>query len=93
MNFKNIALATIASAVLLAPISSAFAYTIHYKGGKYSVTCDNGDRWTRGDGSQIITHSDAKKVCEARGSSIMAPDGFTKTGPAQRDMNSSIQKR
>ena len=93
MKFKNIALATITSAVLLAPISSAFAYTIHYKDGKYSVTCDNGDRWTRGDGSQVITHSDAKKVCEARGSSIMAQDIFKETGPTKKDTNNSIQKR
>lgn len=93
MNLKNIALATIASVVILAPISSAFAYTIHYNDGKYSVTCDNGDRWTRGDGSQVITHSDAKKVCEARGSSIMAPDGFKKARSAQKDTNNSIQKR
>ncbi len=93
MHFKNIALATIASAVLLAPISSAFAYSISYKNGKYTVTCEDGYSWTYGDGSQEITHRQAKRGCAARGSSIMAPDGATKPGPAKRDTNSSIQTK
>lgn len=93
MSCRAISLATLALAVSIAPISSAFAYTIHYKDKKYSVTCDNGDRWRRGDGSQIITHDDAKKVCEARGSSIKVPDGLARTGPAQKDTSSSVQKR
>ncbi len=93
MNFRNIALATIASAVLLAPISSAFAYSIAYKNGKYSLTCEDGYKWTHGDGTQEITHGQARRVCAARGSSIMAPDGATKPGPAKRDTNSSIQTK
>lgn len=75
MIFRNIARLTIASAVLLAPLSSAYAYSIHYKNGRYSVTCDNGDRWTRGDGTQQITHADAANICAKRGSSLIANPG------------------
>lgn len=83
MNFKSAVKAAIASAVLLAPISSAFAYSIHYKDGKYSVTCENGDKWTRGNGSQQITHADAANICAKRGSSLIAPDG-AKPGAAKK---------
>ncbi|WP_156460170.1 hypothetical protein [Mesorhizobium sp. Root157] len=83
MNLKNIVKIAIASAVLLAPNSSAYAYSIHYKDGKYSVTCENGDKWTRGDGTQQITHADAANICAKRGSSIIAPDG-TKPGTMRK---------
>ena len=77
MNIMNFAKIAIASAILLAPITSAHAYSIHYKNGRYSVTCDNGDRWTRGDGTQQITHADAANICAKRGSSIATPQGDT----------------
>lgn len=83
MSFRSIIKATIASAVLLAPISGAYAYSIHYKDGKYSVTCDNGDRWTRGDGTKQITHEDAANICAKRGSSLIAPD-HNKPGTAKK---------
>lgn len=83
MTFKSIIKAAIASAMFLAPISSAYAYSIHYKDGKYSVTCDNGDKWTRGDGSKQITHEDAANICAKRGSSLITPDG-AKPGAAKK---------
>jgi hypothetical protein len=84
MNFKNIVKAAIASAILIAPISSAYAYSIHYKDGKYYVTCDNGDRWTRGNGTQQITHADAANICAKRGSSLIAPDLGPKPGSMKK---------
>jgi len=83
MKIKNIVKAAIASAVMLTSLSSAYAYSIHYKDGKYSVTCDNGDKWTRGNGSQQITHADAANICAKRGSSLIAPDG-AKPGAAKK---------
>lgn len=65
----------IVSAVLIAPIAQAHAYSIHYKNGRYSVTCENGDRWTVGDGSQQISHETAARICAKRGSSIIANPG------------------
>ena len=93
MSFKNIALATIASTVLLAPISSAFAYSIEYKNERYTVICEDGYRWTYGDGTQEITHSQARRGCASRGSSIVVPNGDTKSGPAKRNTHSNIQTK
>jgi len=83
MNFTSLAKAAIASTMFITSLSSAFAYSIHYKDGKYSVTCDNGDKWTRGNGSQQITHADAANICAKRGSSLIAPDG-AKPGAAKK---------
>lgn len=91
MNFKNIVKAAIASAILMAPITSAYAYSIHYKNGKYYVTCDNGDRWTRGNGSQQITHADAANICAKRGSSIIAPD-FGPTPESMKKASAGVVK-
>ncbi|WP_210336983.1 hypothetical protein [Aquamicrobium zhengzhouense] len=93
MNFKNIVLVTIASTVLLAPIPTAFAYSIEYKNERYTVICDDGYRWTYGDGTQEITHSQARRGCAERGSSIAVPTGDTKPRPAKRDTSSNIQKK
>lgn len=92
MNIKSIAKAAIATAILLAPISSAFAYSIHYKDGKYSVTCENGDKWTRGDGTTQITHADAANICAKRGSSLIAPDRNNPTPQAAKKAPSGMVK-
>jgi hypothetical protein len=83
MNFTSLAKAAITSTMFITSLSSAYAYSIHYKDGKYSVTCDNGDKWTRGNGSQQITHADAANICAKRGSSLIAPDG-AKPGAAKK---------
>lgn len=80
MLIKTAAKLAIAATVLIAPVVSAHAYSIHYKNGRYSVTCDNGDRWTRGNGTQQITHADAANICAKRGSSLIANDGPPPTG-------------
>lgn len=72
---KTIAKLALVSAVLIAPLAQAHAYSIHYQNGRYTVTCDNGDRWTVGDGSQQISHETAARICAKRGSSIMTNDG------------------
>ncbi|MGB3541161.1 MAG: hypothetical protein WBA42_23670 [Mesorhizobium sp.] len=83
MNFTSLTKAAIASTMFITSLSSAFAYSIHYKDGKYSVICENGDKWTRGNGSQQITHADAANICAKRGSSLIAPDG-AKPGAAKK---------
>lgn len=80
MFIKTSARVALAAIVLIGPVASAHAYSIHYKNGKYSVTCDNGDRWWRGDGTQQITHADAANICAKRGSSLITSDGAPSTG-------------
>jgi hypothetical protein len=54
MTIRTFAKLAIVTGALAASLSSVYAYTIHYKDGRYSVTCENGDRWTRGNGTQYL---------------------------------------
>ncbi|MET3660826.1 hypothetical protein [Aquamicrobium ahrensii] len=51
MNFRTLARLAIVASALATSVSGVYAYSIHYKVGKYSVTHDKGDRRTRGDGA------------------------------------------
>jgi len=73
MNFRNIVKAAIASAVMLVPISSAYAYSIHVVDGVYTIECANGVKST---GSTLqVSHAQAAYFCKVRGSSITVPGG------------------
>lgn len=75
MNFRTLARLAIVASALATSVSGVYAYSIHYKGGKYSVTHDKGDRRARGDGTQQITHADAANICAKRDSSIIDTSG------------------
>lgn len=65
---KNLTKLAIASAILVAPLAQAYAYSIHKKDGEYTIECDNGVRST---GSTLqVTHAEAEHFCKVRGSSI-----------------------
>lgn len=83
MTIATLARLAVAAGVLTASVSSAYAYTIHYKDGRYSVTCENGDRWTRGNGTQQISHADAANICAKRGSAIIDSSGAGGSGPVK----------
>lgn len=73
--------AVITAAAIIAPISQAQAYSIHHNNGTYSVTCENGDRWTIGNGTTQISHEVAARICAKRGSSLtVGPDAGVNGG-------------
>ncbi|MFC5387505.1 hypothetical protein ACFPLB_16215 [Aquamicrobium segne] len=92
MTIKTLAKLALIAGTLATATTGAFAYSIHYKDGRYSVTCDNGDRWTRGDGTQQITHADAANICAKRGSSIIAPDRNDPTPRAAKKAPAGFSK-
>lgn len=81
MSIATLARLAIATGILAASVSGSYAYTIHYKDGKYSVTCENGYKWTRGNGTQQISHADAANICAKRGSAIIDSSGAGGSGP------------
>ena len=92
MTIRTFAKLAIVTGALAASLSSVYAYTIHYKDGRYSVTCENGDRWTRGNGTQQITHADAANICAKRGSSIIDSSGSGNNPKKPMKAVSGIQK-
>lgn len=63
----------IVSAILIAPVAQAHAYSIHVKKGVYTIECDNGVTST---GSTLqISHAQAAYFCKVRGSSLTINDG------------------
>lgn len=68
MKFKQLTKLAIASTLLIAPLSQAFAYSIHVNDGVYVIECNDG---TRSQGSHLqVTHAQAEHFCKVRGSSI-----------------------
>lgn len=61
------------SAILIAPVAQAHAYSIHVKDGVYTIECDNG---VTSSGSTLqVSHADAAYFCKVRGSSISTTSG------------------
>lgn len=80
MTIATLSKLAIVAGILAASVSGSYAYTIHYKDGKYSVTCENGYKWTRGNGTQQISHADAANICAKRGSSLIDNSGAGSSG-------------
>ncbi|MGU3575669.1 hypothetical protein ACLBWZ_09050 [Brucellaceae bacterium C25G] len=72
MKRKQLTKLAIASALLIAPLSQAFAYSIHVNDGVYVIECKNG---VKSQGSHLqVTHAEAEHFCKVRGSSIRNKD-------------------
>ena len=70
---KTAAKLAIMSAILVAPIAQAHAYSIHVKAGVYTIQCDNG---VTSVGSTLqVSHAQAAYFCKVRGSSISSGGG------------------
>lgn len=68
MTIRTLAKATVASALLLVPVSGAYAYSIHVLNGVYTIKCENGVSST---GSTLqVSHAEAAYFCRVRGSSM-----------------------
>lgn len=68
MTIRTLAKATVVSALLLAPVSGAYAYSIHVLNGVYTIKCENGVTST---GSTLqVSHAEAAYFCRVRGSSM-----------------------
>lgn len=71
MKRKQLTKLAIASALLIAPLSQALAYSIHVNDGVYVIECKNG---VTSQGSHLqVTHDQAAYFCKVRGSSITTP--------------------
>lgn len=71
MKHKHLTKLAIASAILIAPLSQAFAYSIHVNDGVYVIECKNG---VTSQGTMLqVTHDQAAYFCRVRGSSISTP--------------------
>ena len=75
MTIRTLAELAIVTGALAASVSGVHAYTIRNRDGRYSVTCEYGCRWTRGNGTRQITHADAANICARRGNSIIDSSG------------------
>lgn len=73
MTIKAIAKAAIASVLLLAPVTGAYAYSIHVLNGVYTIKCENGVTST---GTTLqVSHAQAAYFCKVRGSSMTTNKG------------------
>lgn len=82
---KTAAKIAIVSAILIAPMTQAHAYSIHVKKGVYTIECDNG---VTSQGTTLqVSHAQAAYFCKIRGSSISldgtGPGGAVKVPAAQ----------
>ncbi|GAA0603381.1 hypothetical protein [Paenochrobactrum glaciei] len=72
MKRKQLTKLAIASALLIASLPQAFAYSIHVNDGVYVIECKNG---VTSQGSHLqVTHAQAEYFCRVRGSSIKKKD-------------------
>lgn len=73
MTIKTIAKAAVAAVLLLAPVSGAYAYSIHVLNGVYTIKCENGVTST---GTTLqVSHAQAAYFCKVRGSSMTTNKG------------------
>lgn len=69
---RTLAKIAVVSAILIAPVVQAHAYSIHVVDGVYTIECANGVTST---GSTLqVSHAQAEHFCKVRGSSITTGD-------------------
>ena len=89
MKRKQLTKLAIASALLITPLSQAFAYSIHVNDGVYVIECKNG---VTSQGTMLqVTHDQAAYFCKVRGSSIATPKKDIAPKAKAKPVKKSIQ--